>query len=1174
MGDLSWARYWRNSLADADSGKGALKKRDLQQYDRTERTAFALGSLEPDSPILEKLFHNEDDKVLAVKANYRPVVYYVKKEHGQDYRGTMPEVLSPILCPIWISRTGLFFSAGTPYLPRDVLAPQADDKFTIADVSKLDEFLTTRSVPSFSNEDIFSAVQSKETIAEQGKLWQQYYELAQSLFKDVCSKDSLKKFYVALENGFVAKADSSSGASTHILKLYDKLSESDKAPSLLNSYSNRSVIQHKPCILSSKTVSKRLGHSNGQFPLAEAQRDALSHAVDMNDSDILAVNGPPGTGKTTFVLSVVASLWIESALNDEDPLLIIAASTNNQAVTNVIDAFGKDFDEGSDELSGRWLPDVSSYGGYFPSAKKEDEAAKQYQTSRFYSELENVEYLDSAELYFLEQAKEAFQDIDLETTSDVKEHLVLMLNQSKDVLCHIQDCWESYSKHKRVVEEHLGDDPEQTLMTLKQDIESAERSKSAVNENLLKWRNYLGEESIWLSIFSGIPSVLTKKEAKRKSFISSSLCSSVSDLQVNTRELETALESVVQRHQRQINEKNNTYAEWLYCYQAFSESEANWVSSTQNVLPEQNSIPSIDDIDPLLDIVVRFKMFRLAVHYWEARWLLACREEGDRLDGLASKTGLKVVLPRWKRRMMLTPCIVSTFHSLPSHMTYKSYAGANDFKTEYLLNEIDLLIVDEAGQVSPEVAGASFALAKKALVIGDIYQIEPVRQLSACVDIGNLKQSGLINENSEYEKIQASGRSVITGSVMHIAQQASQYHYKTEAESGMFLQEHRRCNDELISYCNELCYNGLLIAKRGSADQASPYPPFGYIHVDGLAELFGGSRGNKLEAETVASWLNSNRSKIEEYFGEPLEKAVGVITPFSAQVNAIGDACKAYGIHVGKDEKQLTVGTVHSLQGAERKLVIFSQVYTKHSNGGFIDMDTTMLNVAVSRAKDSFLVFGDMDIISAVDKSKPRGILAKYLFAKESNELKFNAGKRPDLLQVCGQPKLLNNADEHDAFIMQLLDQVTKNVDIVSPWIIYDKLQFTGILAKLESAIGRGISITVYTDKHFNTTIANRPDSQKKKAFENSCMELQKRGIDVNVIEGIHSKLIFADDKYMTVGSFNWFSAAREGKYANVETSLVYAGDLAKETKTHLDFLDQRTCRKYVKESDVIEELA
>ncbi|MDN4732166.1 hypothetical protein QYZ42_01410 [Vibrio parahaemolyticus] len=74
---------------------------------------------------------------------------------------------------------------------------------------------------------------------------------------------------------------------------------------------------------------------------------------------------------------------------------------------------------------------------------------------------------------------------------------------------------------------------------------------------------------------------------------------------------------------------------------------------------------------------------------------------------------MKTVRPRWQRRMMLTPCIVSTFHSLPSHMTYQSHVGNNEFETDYLLNEIDLLIVDEAGQVAPEVAAASFSLAKK-----------------------------------------------------------------------------------------------------------------------------------------------------------------------------------------------------------------------------------------------------------------------------------------------------------------------------------------------------------------------------------------------------------------------------------------------------------------------------
>lgn len=45
--------------------------------------------------------------------------------------------------------------------------------------------------------------------------------------------------------------------------------------------------------------------------------------------------------------------------------------------------------------------------------------------------------------------------------------------------------------------------------------------------------------------------------------------------------------------------------------------------------------------------------------------------------------------------------------------------ASGSYRTEYLFNHIDLLIVDEAGQVLPEVAGPSFALAKRALVIAD-----------------------------------------------------------------------------------------------------------------------------------------------------------------------------------------------------------------------------------------------------------------------------------------------------------------------------------------------------------------------------------------------------------------------------------------------------------------------
>lgn len=39
-------------------------------------------------------------------------------------------------------------------------------------------------------------------------------------------------------------------------------------------------------------------------------------------------------------------------------------------------------------------------------------------------------------------------------------------------------------------------------------------------------------------------------------------------------------------------------------------------------------------------------------------------------------------------------------------------------------------------------------------------------------------------------------------------------------EHGMFLNEHRRCYDEIISYCNKLVYKGRLQPKRGSAYEA------------------------------------------------------------------------------------------------------------------------------------------------------------------------------------------------------------------------------------------------------------------------------------------------------------------------------------------------------------------
>lgn len=90
----------------------------------------------------------------------------------------------------------------------------------------------------------------------------------------------------------------------------------------------------------------------------------------------------------------------------------------------------------------------------------------------------------------------------------------------------------------------------------------------------------------------------------------------------------------------------------------------------------------------------------------------------------------------------------------------------------------------------------------------------------------------------------------------------------------------------------------------------------GYLHIDGRGmKPNGGSRHNPLEAETIAAWLVAHKDDIERHYGEPLYKVVGVVTPFSAQVNAIKMSLRKLEIN-GKDEQGLlTVGTVHSLAG-------------------------------------------------------------------------------------------------------------------------------------------------------------------------------------------------------------------------------------------------------------------
>lgn len=913
-------------------------------------------------------------------------------------------------------------------------------------------------------------------------------------------------------------------------------------------------------------MTHRLGHANSQYPLAIAQRDALAQVMAMENGEILAVNGPPGTGKTTFVLSAVVSLWVKAALGEEDPPLIVAASTNNQAVTNVLEAFAKDFEETQDAFGGRWLPEVTSYGGYYPAPSKESEAANHYQTPTFYRRIESPEYLDSAERVFLQHAQKALNDTSFARIDTVRMRLHELLKERQAQLSSLQQHWIARATLQTQLARKLGEASEEALAREQAVLDDLQTEHADIDADLKRWQRFCAEEPMWLSLLAMLPPVAKKRLMRRELFIGEHLSAAAQRLieQLSSSQPpEAALKAWLGQQREAIEQKQAFVSECQRYLQEIKQVRAT-LDATYRKLGFGALPDTFEAFDQSLDTSLRFQLFQLAVHYWEARWLEECTERANELAEQTAKgkekPGLAKVRPRWRRRMMLTPCIVSTLHSLPSHMTHKVFESKDQYRKDYLINEIDLLIIDEAGQVAPDVAGASMALAKRALAIGDVHQIKPVATQSQTVDVGNLSHQGLITALDDYERLREGGRSVVDGSVMRIAQQASRYHYLDQAEPGMFLREHRRCLNEIIAFCNDLCYHGLLEPLRDKQAVDPNLPPFGYVHVDGRAETPpSGSRVNRLEAITVAAWLEAKREQLEAVHDKPLEQIVGVVTPFKAQANLIEQECRARNIQVGRGESEMTVGTVHALQGAERPVVLFSGVYSRHDDGSFIDNDPSILNVAVSRAKDSFLVFGDMDVIDAAPRGTPRHLLGRYLFSREENELLFTANiARPDLLELCRKPRVINDAEEHDDCIKELLELVSSRLDMVSPWISYRRLDETGILTALQKAAARGIAVTIYTDHRFNTANGDQPDTQKAARFGRCCEALAEDNVTVKVVNQVHSKLVMVDDHIMCAGSYNWACAARHGPYRNMETSILYSGELTEELKLQREALEKR----------------
>ena len=167
--------------------------------------------------------------------------------------------------------------------------------------------------------------------------------------------------------------------------------------------------------------------------------------------------------------------------------------------------------------------------------------------------------------------------------------------------------------------------------------------------------------------------------------------------------------------------------------------------------------------------------------------MAGCDKEGE-------TRGREDYIERLKRLACVMPVFISTFHSLPKYMV----CADNGEWDAPLYDAIDLLIVDESGQVSPELAIPSFSLAKQAILVGDVEQIEPIWSISDEYSSINLKRFGLVSSESDdrYAFLHENGFLSSSGSIMKMARKSCSF--EVAGERGAFLTEHRRCLNPII----------------------------------------------------------------------------------------------------------------------------------------------------------------------------------------------------------------------------------------------------------------------------------------------------------------------------------------------------------------------------------------
>lgn len=725
---------------------------------------------------------------------------------------------------------------------------------------------------------------------------------------------------------------------------------------------------------------------NPKYSLSLLQKVAVDVALDHTKNPIVAVNGPPGTGKTTLLKDIIATRFVErtrrlielidsgtfshsttdkkwqsktemtdswfTSAEARQILMsnsIIVASSNNKAVENI----SKELPAKS-SIDSRYLNSMTHFRNVVPDSDWGmfcavlGNSTNRRNFKAQLSKLQNhLKYLNDT--FGLNQLVSHLKKSEsLEDKLKLVENITIKWKSDRQILDLINDLNQCSNREKY---RNFYDPFIKALMSINNE-------QLEISDFIEHWKQNTDDE--WAEIVDSLDAVKKQWYAK-KLYMSHK---------------KNKLDSAKLEFNKCLNEIKGM-TDW-----GFDLTE-------QLLTAEQYAINQDEDIDIVEKRLqlkspfaseksndFRSRMFCAALALNEALVeFYATDFEGlwddlyNLLEGkLISNEDVPYHEQLWALLFLICPIISTSLSSIE-----------NQFKQMQMKQGFGVAMIDEAGQaVNYHVVGL-LQRCKQAIFVGDPIQLEPVVTIPSTIDF-NIAQEYL-NLSNEYNKKQWGDEYIVSSSsAQSIADLAGSY-YSTigERRVGIPLLVHRRCLDPMFSIANKIAYKDkMVLATYAGSMQDKKIIPSGWVNVEEKI-IKGHGYANQTEAEIALELVEY----LVNQHNDMVKGGIFIITPFTKMKETLQKEWRkkakdtgneqwmklAFG--EGKDNQNIdafayeNIGTVHTFQGKEASIVILclaaSHIRNKMGGVKWVNSKPNLLNVAATRSKHHLFIIGNMN---------------------------------------------------------------------------------------------------------------------------------------------------------------------------------------------------------------------